>query len=69
MSISALDERRALETQRLPPPEDSCMVELIGTFASFVIVLLLAAAACIASLAVAAAELLRYGERAWFDAG
>jgi hypothetical protein len=45
------------------------MVELIGTFAAFVIVLLLAAAACVASLAVAAAELLRYGERAWFDAG
>jgi hypothetical protein len=45
------------------------MVELIGNFALFVIVLLLGGAAMVASLAVAAAELLRYGERAWFDGG
>ena len=45
------------------------MVELIGNLALFVIVSLLGAAALVASLAVAAAELLRYGERAWFDAG
>jgi hypothetical protein len=69
VSISALDERRALESQRLPPSKDSCMVELIGNFAAFVIVLLLGAAAFTASLAVAAAELLRYRERAWFDGG
>jgi hypothetical protein len=45
------------------------MVELIVGFATFVIVLLLSAAALIASLAVAAAKLLRYGEGAWFDGG
>jgi hypothetical protein len=45
------------------------MVELIVGFASFVIVLLLSAAAFIASLAVAAAQLLRYGDAAWFDGG
>jgi hypothetical protein len=45
------------------------MVELIVGFASFLIVLLLSAAALIASLSVAAAELLRYGNRAWFDGG
>jgi hypothetical protein len=45
------------------------MVELFGNFAAFVIVLLLGAAALTASLSVAVAELLRYGERAWFDAG
>jgi hypothetical protein len=45
------------------------MVELIVGFATFVIVLLLSAAALIASLAVAAAELLRYGTAAWFEGG
>lgn len=45
------------------------MVELIVGFACFVIVLLLSAAAVVASLSVAAAELLRYGDRAWFDGG
>lgn len=45
------------------------MVELLGNFAAFVIVLLLGAALAIASLSVAAAELLRYGGRAWFDGG
>lgn len=45
------------------------MVELLGNFAAFVIVLLLGMAALTASLAVAATELLRYGNRAWFDGG
>jgi hypothetical protein len=45
------------------------MVELLGNIAVFWIVFLLGAAALTASLSVAAAELLRYGERAWFDAG
>ena len=45
------------------------MVELLGNLAAFVIVLLLGAAAVTASLSVAAAELLRYGDRAWFDGG
>jgi hypothetical protein len=45
------------------------MVELIVGFASLLIVLLLSAAAFIASLAVAAAELLRYGGDAWCDGG
>jgi hypothetical protein len=45
------------------------MVELIIGFACFIIVVLLSAAACIASLALAAAPLLRYGDGAWFDGG
>jgi hypothetical protein len=45
------------------------MVELIVGFASLLIVALLSAAAFIASLAVAVAELLRYGDGAWFDGG
>ena len=45
------------------------MVDLIIDFALFVVVLLVTAAAVIASLSVAVAELLRYRERAWFDAG
>jgi len=58
-----------LSKPSLPPFKDSCMVELIVGFASFLIVLLLSAAALIASLSVAAAELLRYGNGAWFDGG
>jgi hypothetical protein len=45
------------------------MVELFGRFAVFVGVLLLGAAALTASLSVAVAGLLRYGEHAWFDGG
>jgi hypothetical protein len=45
------------------------MVELVGSFVVFVIVALLGAAALLASLAVAATELLRYGAPAWFDGG
>jgi hypothetical protein len=45
------------------------MVELLGNFAVFVIVLLLGAAAIVASVAVAAAELLRYRGDPWFDGG
>ena len=45
------------------------MVELVVGFATFAILLLLIVAALIASLSLAAAELLRYGERAWFDGG
>lgn len=45
------------------------MVELVVGFATFLILLLLSAAALIASLSVAVAELLRYGDRAWFDGG
>ena len=45
------------------------MVNLIVEFAAFVVVLLVTAAAVIASLSVAVAELLRYRERAWFDGG
>jgi hypothetical protein len=45
------------------------MVELIVGFAAFVILLLLSAAALTASLSVAVAELLRYGDGAWFDGG
>jgi hypothetical protein len=58
-----------LSKPSLPPFKDSCMVELIIGFASFIIVVLLSAAACIASLALAAASLLRYGDGAWFDGG
>ncbi len=45
------------------------MVEPIACFATFVIVLSLGAASLTASLSLAVAELLRYGEPAWFDAG
>lgn len=45
------------------------MVELLVSFAVFVIVLLLGAAALTASLAVAATELLRYRGGPWFDGG
>ena len=45
------------------------MVDLIVDFAALVVVLLVTAAAVTASLSVAAAELLRYRERAWFDGG
>lgn len=45
------------------------MVELIVGFATSAILLLLIAAALTARLSLAAAELLRYGDRAWFDGG
>lgn len=45
------------------------MVELIISCATFAITLLLTAAAAIASLAVAVAALLRYGDRACLDGG
>lgn len=45
------------------------MLELLGNIAVLLIVALLGAAALIASLAVAVAELLRYGDRAWFVGG
>lgn len=45
------------------------MVELIVSFATFIVVLLLGLAALTASLSVAAAQLLRYGAPACCDAG
>lgn len=45
------------------------MLELIVSFATFIVVLLLGLAALTASLSVAAATLLRYGPPAWWNAG
>ena len=58
-----------LSSRLAPLLKDSRMLDLLGNLAVLLIVLLVSGAALIASLAVAAAELLRYGDRACSDGG